>query len=87
MAAAACSGGGTGGGGSDMQRQQQHDYGCIFVTLIGCLTTLLNKVFSFNDFFRGQGRGRGRDGTGRDGQTNKQTYGQTDFSLNVLIMK
>ena len=37
---------------------QQHDYGHIFVALIVCLTTLLSKVFSFNDFFGG------RDGEG-----------------------
>ena len=47
-----------------------------------CLTTLLIKVFSFNDFLGGQGRGR--DGTGR---TDKQTDIWTDrlFSENIIL--
>ena len=55
-----------------------YEYGCIFVSLIVYLTTLLSKVFSFNDFLGGQGRGR--DGTGQngtDGQTNKHMDRQT----------
>ena len=51
------------------QRQRQHDSGCIFATLIVYLITFLSKVFSFNDFFGGQGR---------DGQTDGRTKGQTD---------
>ena len=60
---------------------RQHDYGYIFVTLIVCLTTLLSKVVSFNDFFGVQGWGRDgdRDGTG--------THIWTDrlFSENIIL--
>ena len=49
------------------------------------LTTLFGKIFCFSHFFFGTGRDR-RDGTdGTDRQTNKQTYGQTDFSRKILF--
>ena len=63
-------GGGSSGGGSSMT-------GCIFVTLIVYLTTLLSKVFSFDDFFGGQGR----DGTDR--RTNIWT--DRCFSENIIL--
>ena len=61
----------------------QCDSECIFVTLEIDLTTMFSEIFCFGDFFGG------RDGTGRDGQTNKQTdkqtQGQTDFSRKILF--
>ena len=61
---------------------QQHDSEYFFVTLEISLTTFLAKFSVSLTFFKD---GTGQDGTGQTGQTNRQTYGQTDFSRKILF--